>query len=127
MEQGGCQYGVFDQRTNTKTSTWQKGSSWRRAVELYTFSKLTYERDRLKALLDFTDVYAKQISASVQNDYIASLWKNTIELDLLWMIEWFPALNLVAPRLCRYWDSELLASVHRPSHEPETMSRDLLT
>jgi hypothetical protein len=105
---GACQCGNYDSRSNAKTMSWTLNNSWRRAVELYTTLRLTRERDRLSALHGFATFYAPVIVASVERDYFAGLWRDSLRLDLLWRVDSLISTSSNPRRLCRCWDSELV-------------------
>ena len=59
-------------------------NGWHNLISTYSVRQLTYESDRLPAL---SGVAAK-ISAWIQSDYLAGLWKKNLPLDLCWSIDY---------------------------------------
>jgi hypothetical protein len=110
-ERGDCQCGGFDPRANAKRRSLQEDSSWRAAVELYTSLKVTRESDRLPAVFGFAEHYAHTIMSSMDSDYLAGMWRDSLRLDLLWRVESLALISLDPPRrLCRCWDTDMRTS-----------------
>ncbi|KAL3421104.1 pectate lyase [Phlyctema vagabunda] len=65
---------------------------WRWIMELYTSASLTYKKDRLVALSGI----AKMIHDQTKIEYLAGLWRDTLETDLLWRR--FPGRDSRRPR-----------------------------
>jgi hypothetical protein len=105
MQLGDCQCGGYDAASNPKAHTWTSGKSWRSAVELYTSLHLTREQDRLPAIFGFAYQYARSIDASIEKEYFAGLWENSLYQDLLWRVESLAVKqNTKTTRLCRCFD-----------------------
>jgi hypothetical protein len=86
-ELGDCQCGGYFVPSNPKSRDWTSKDSWRSAVELFTTLHLTFEQDRLPAFFGFADFYARSVGASLQRDYLAGLWRDSLHIDLLWRID----------------------------------------
>jgi hypothetical protein len=55
---------------------------WKRVVEVYSRTNLTFSRDRLIALSGI----AKEYSLDMKCDYVAGLWRKYLESQLLWQV-----------------------------------------
>jgi hypothetical protein len=93
MELGSCECGQFDPLSNPKLHDWTSGKSWEAAVELFSAMKITYEKDRLPALLGFARYYAKSVGFPFETSYIAGSWRETLHTDVLWRVE-----SILSPR-----------------------------
>jgi hypothetical protein len=104
-ELGDCQCRGYYAPSNPKTFDWKRKDSWVSAVELYTSLHLTIEEDRLPAFFGFVTFYAQSISASIETDYFAGLWRSSLHEDLLWRIDSSAqTLGLQTNRLCCCFD-----------------------
>lgn len=73
-------------RMNIMDITLSNGTSdgiWDRIVEDYTFSSLTFRKDKLVALSGV----ARQVASMNGDKYIAGLWKSRLILYLLWYVD----------------------------------------
>lgn len=105
MELGNCECGQFDPLSNPKLHDWTSEKSWQAAVELFSALELTYEHDRLPALLGFARYYAKSAGFPLDSAYMAGSWKETMHTDILWRVESVAStLREGKPLLCRCFD-----------------------
>ncbi|KAL1599536.1 hypothetical protein SLS60_007339 [Paraconiothyrium brasiliense] len=65
------------------SSQWgQSIKAWRQAVKQYAQLNLTFPKDRFPALAGI----AKTWNAQYETQYLAGLWRESIHLDLLWLV-----------------------------------------
>jgi len=104
-EVGDCQCKGYTAGANPKRENWGREEAWSKAVELFTSLRLTREEDRLPALLGFADFYAREMGLVMTEEYVAGLWKRSLQLNLIWRID----AGSLAPetgdrRICRCFD-----------------------
>ena len=63
-----------------ETGMYSFSHCWYEIVELYTRSNLTYSKDKLVAISGLV----QQIESATKFDYVAGLWKQHLDTDLLW-------------------------------------------
>ena len=56
---------------------------WRYIIREYSRRRMSFEADKLPAIAALAQDYAENNNT----DYLAGLWKNTLALDLLWIVE----------------------------------------
>lgn len=59
---------------------------WKRIVEVYSRMQLTVSRDKLIALSGIAKLFGERLFQLKGNKYIAGLWRNNLESQLLWQV-----------------------------------------
>jgi hypothetical protein len=101
-ETSSCECSAHQETGKPSVLTIAKGrdaySQWHRLVYDYTRRNLTYISDRLPAMSGVASI----IQTTISSDYLAGLWRNNLEFDLLWFCD--PKQPL--PRSVKWQDRE---------------------